>query len=211
LYWKLTEPYVIDDAGPVRPIGQFWVDAKQADGSPILKANGKPKKCCRNYVRGNQSDGEPQIVWEYPTDERTGGDSKTKNWQFPNKLSAKALCVQDDIQGIEKKLGSDHTHDLARLLRLPGTMNRKDERTGRAPVSCELVECDPARRYAFAEFEKFAALSSDREKRQKTAAIPLKKTRLTPVRANRLTDHITRCGLAERGTRSQFDFALCCQ
>jgi hypothetical protein len=32
LYWLLTEPYLIYDAGDPRPIGQYWVPAKRRDG-----------------------------------------------------------------------------------------------------------------------------------------------------------------------------------
>lgn len=89
LYWLLVEPYVIDDAGLPRPIGQYWVPARRADGSTILKADGEPKKYPRNYVAGKPADGEDEYIWEYLTDPITGGDSKRKNPLFPSKLSAK--------------------------------------------------------------------------------------------------------------------------
>lgn len=38
----------------------------------------------------------------------------------------------------------DHTHDLARVLRVPGTMNRKDPA---APKLVALLSCEPGRRY----------------------------------------------------------------
>ena len=60
-----------------------------------------------------------------------------------SRLSPKAEHFQDVLAGIAKALGGDHTTDLSRLLRLPGTFNRKDERNGRKPVPAELVECDP--------------------------------------------------------------------
>ena len=59
------------------------------------------------------------------------------------------------MAGVAKACGGDHTTDLSRLLRIPGTMNRKDERNGRVPVPTALVECEPTRRYALATFEPF--------------------------------------------------------
>jgi hypothetical protein len=209
-YWLLSEPYLIDDAGDPRPVKQDWIEARRADGALILKDNGEPKKYPRNYVAGRQSEGEPKVIHEYLADERTGADSRKKNPLFPSKLSPKAQRVQDVVQGIARQLGGDSTHDLSRLLRLPCTLNRKDERNGKQPVPCTLLECDPDRRYPFAEFERFAALSPDKEKREKVAAVVIKKVKLTPARASRLTDHINRCTVAERGSRSQVDFALCC-
>jgi hypothetical protein len=210
VYWLLAEPFHIDDAGELRPIGQYWTTVRRHDGAPVIKDNGEPKTRPRDYVRGNRADGEPDYVWEFLTDEKTDNDSNKPNPLFPRKLSPKALHVQDVLQGIAKQIGGDHTTDLARLLRLPDTMNRKDERNGKAPVPCVLVECDPARRYSFGDFEKFAALSPDKEKREKVAAIRLPHKNLTPARLDKLGGRINRCAVAEPGARSEVDFALCC-
>jgi hypothetical protein len=213
LYWLLAEPYLIDDAGDLRPIVDFWVEARRRDGSIVFKENGAPKKYVRKYIAGQQSRGEPQHIWEYITDEQTGGNSKTKNPEFQAlaKLSRKALHVQDVLQGIAKQIGGDHTQDLARLLRLPDTMNRKDQRNGKPPVPCMLVEGDLTRRYPFADFEKFAALSPDRERREKVAAVRLRTgIKLTQVRLAKMSDYINRCSLIAKGRRSEADFALCC-
>jgi hypothetical protein len=210
LYWLLTEPVIIDDAGELRPIGQSWVDVRRRDGTTVLKDNGEPKRRPRNYVAGKQSEGEPQYIWERLTDERTRGDSDKKNPFFPSELSPKAQHVQDVVQGLAKLFGGDHTHDLARLLRLPDTMNRKDGRNGKPPTACLLVECDPTRRYPFADFEKFAALSPDKERREKIAAIRLPSRKLTPARLNNLNNYINRSATAEKGQRSEADFGLCC-
>jgi hypothetical protein len=54
---------------------------------------------------------EPEYVWEYLTDEKTGGDSNKRNplFQLLSKLSPKALHAQDVAKGIAKQLGGDHT------------------------------------------------------------------------------------------------------
>ena len=51
----------------------------------------------------------------------------------------------------------DHlaTYDPTRRLRLAGTMNRKDERKGREPRRCEVIECS-SERYDMVLFERFA-------------------------------------------------------
>jgi len=45
------------------------------------------------------------------------------------------------------KTSGDHIQVLARLLRIPGSLNRKDRRNGDESVPCALVDCDPRRRY----------------------------------------------------------------
>ncbi|HEX5269359.1 MAG TPA: phage/plasmid primase, P4 family [Gemmataceae bacterium] len=191
LYWLLAEPYPIDDVGDPPAISQEW----------ITLAEGKRRP--RDYV---ELAGER--VYEFQTDARTGGDSKNRNPVFPNQLSVKALHVQCVQQGIAKQISGDHTQDLARLLRLPCTLNCKDERNGVSPVPCELFECDPARRYSFADFERFAAHSPDRIRRDQQAKIRLPRRKLTAGRRNTLGDHINRCAVAD--DRSLADFALCC-
>jgi hypothetical protein len=192
LYWLLAEPYLIDDAGDPPPVRQEWVEL--ADG----------KRRPRNYVELPDA----VRVYEFFADPRTGGDSKKKNPEFPDRLSAKALHVQHVQQGMAKQIGGDHTQDLSRLLRLPFTLNRKDERNGKEPVPCELVECDPARRYAFADFERFAAHSPEKVRAGELAQIRLPKRKLTQGRLDKLGDHINHCITAD--DRSRADFRLCC-
>ena len=113
LYWLLDAPYLIDDAGDPPPVETEWT--KTPDGQK------KPRK----YVVEN---GEKVYL-----DQR----------RHVSRLSPKAEHLQDVLAGIAKTLGGDHTTDLSRLLRLPGTLNRKDQRNGREPVPTALVECDP--------------------------------------------------------------------
>lgn len=59
---------------------------------------------------------------------------------------------QRRLQGIAAKWGwkIDNTSDLARVLRLPGTMNRKKE-----PVRVRMIECHEERRYNPCDFEPY--------------------------------------------------------
>src|SRR5262249_15299654 len=126
------------------------------------------------------------------------------------KITPRAERVQFVLAGIAKKIGGDHTQDLSRLLRLPCTMNRKDERNGKTPLPCELVECDPSRRYAFGEFEHFADAAPEQVEAREAAKMKLPKGCLTQGRQNRLNDLINLCAAAEVGERSGHDFRLCC-
>jgi transposase len=75
--------------------------------------------------------------------------------RFRDALSPKAQVAQQTLRGIAKAIGGDATFDLARLLRLPGTYNRKDERNGRTPVPCSITDYQPGRHYGFEEFGRF--------------------------------------------------------
>jgi hypothetical protein len=192
LYWILSQPYLIDDAPPPPPILTEWV-----------KVDGKNKP--RHYILA--PDGEK--VYEYHAG-KDGADSKQENLEFPDQLSPKAGRVQAVARGIAKEIGGDHTHDLSRILRLPGTMNCKDGRNGKPAVPCRVVECDMTRRYRFEDFERFAEFDPETVKAKELEKIRLPKRKLTLARGNRLNDFINRCAVAEVGGRSEVDFALCC-
>lgn len=181
LYWLLDEPYLIDDAGAPIPVETEWVE----------KPGGKKK--ARKYINENG--------------DRVYLDQR----RHLSRLGAKAQRVQDVIAGIASVCGGDHTHDLARLLRVPGTFNRKDQRNGREPVLTQLVECEPSRRYPFADFERFAKLSPDADRPKKIAAMPLPKSRkATAAKSDKLAELIATCAISAVGSRSETDFALCC-
>ena len=126
-------------------------------------------------------------------------------------ISPKATQVQDVLAGIAAVIGGDHTHDVSRILRIPGTFNRKDQRNGRQPKACELVECVEDRTYPFVEFVKFAESSPQRAERQKIAAVGLPQPRpLTPTKRDKLNELVTACAAARVGTRSEADWRLIC-
>jgi putative DNA primase/helicase len=185
LYWMLTEPYVIDDVSDPPPVFTDFID--QGEGL---------KKKPRKYIK--DADGAKVYI-----------DDKDKH-NAPS-LSAKAQHVQDILAGIASKIGGDHTTDLSRLLRVPGTLNRKDQRNGREPVRCTLVKCDPTRRYPIDEFARYAEASPDRTRREMIAKVKLPAPRkLSSPKLNRFHELLLICDTADVGARSEADFALCC-
>ncbi len=181
LYWLLDEPFLIDDADDPAPVETEW--NKTPDG----------RKTQRKYIVEN---GEKVYL-----DQR----------RHVSRLSPKAEHVQDVLAGIAKSLGGDHTTDLSRLLRLPGTLNRKDERNGRDPMPTALIECDPERKYPLAIFEPLKSASPESERAKQIAAMPLPKPRKISVsKADKFGELIAACGIAQAGSRSEADFSLCC-
>lgn len=183
LYWLLEQPYLIDDVGDPPPVRKEWVEGK----------NGKKRP--RKFLQ------------EVGSSERLYLDSRAN---VPG-LSPKAIQIQDVIAGIAAAIGGDHTQDLSRLLRVPGTFNRKDERNNHAPVPCELVNCDASVKYSFADFVKFAETSPQKTQRNQIAAVRLPSPKpLTPTKRDKLNSLITTCNVAPVGTRSQADWHLVC-
>jgi hypothetical protein len=181
LYWLLDEPYLIDDAGEPPPVLTEWTE--------LPGGRKKPRK----FIVEN--------------DDRVYLDLH----RHVSRLSPKAEHLQNVLAGIAKVIGGDHTTDLARLLRLPGTFNRKDERNGREPVATALVECDPTRRHPLATFECFESESPDAERTKKIAAMPLPRPRKpSSSKADKLAELIAACSIAPAGSRSEADFAVCC-
>jgi hypothetical protein len=184
VYWLLDTPYLIDDAPTPEPVETEFID--QGDGK---------KKKRRLYVLDRES--KEKRYLDIPANRPA--------------LSPKAQHLQDVLAGIAAKIGGDHTTDLSRLLRLPGTLNRKDQRNGREPIPCTLITCDPSRRYPIDVFRAYAEKSPakiEREKISKVQLPPVKK--LSGKRADRLPDKINGCVVAGAGQRSEVDFALCC-
>lgn len=181
VYWVLEAPYLIDDVGDPPGVHTAFV--------VIPGGRKQPQK----YI---VEDGEKTYVDNRP---HTG------------RLSRKAQHVQDVLAGIADACGGDHTTDLSRLLRVPGTLNRKDERNGRAPVPTSLVECDGSRRYAFETFERFAKPSAASERLAKITSMALPVVRKPSAsKADKLAEHVAACSIAPAGARSETDFSLCC-
>ncbi|MBN2295446.1 MAG: hypothetical protein JXM70_23650 [Pirellulales bacterium] len=183
LYWLLSEPYLIDDAGDPPPVETEFID----------QGPGKKKKP-RKYVKN--ADGSKTYI-----------DSKCD----APPLSPKAQNIQDILSGIANKIGGDHTTDLSRILRVPDTLNRKDQRNGREPVPCRLDQLHPERRYGIEVFCELAKESPSCVERETIARVHLPaEKKLTPKRQDKFHELLTTCDLSEQGNRSEADFALCC-
>lgn len=181
LYWLLNVPFLIDDVGVPPAVEIEW-----------LETPGGGKKAQR-YILENG--------------DRTYVDQR----RHLSRLSAKAQHAQDVLAGIAKASGGDHTQDLSRLLRVPGTLNRKDQRNGREPVPTLLVECEPTLRYTFAEFERFSVPSAESERVKKIASMPLPKVRKpSAAKGDKLAELVAACAISPTGSRSEADFSLCC-
>jgi len=188
LYWLLTAPVVLEDAGEPPPVNKEF--RTQPDGKKV------PIRWFQDPVGGDR-------VYEFLDDAR-----KKKNPLWPA-VSGQGQHFQHILAGLARQIGGDHTQDLARLLRLPGTLNRKDERNGQVPVPCTLVSCEPTRRYALADFERCATAAPEYAAAQAAATVRLKSgVRLTVPRRNKLADFLNDCAVAT--DRSLADFALCC-
>ncbi len=135
-------------------------------------------------------------------------------------LSEQAIHVQRVLQGIASKIGGDHTQDLARLLRLPGTMNRKDQRNGRTPVLCHIHSLHPDRRYSFSDIEPFqlecpapwprrASAPTRASNLAGSCADSVVWGELTPRQQRAVESLIAQAASAPVGERSEADFALC--
>lgn len=181
LYWLLDAPYQIDDAGGPPPVEIEWVQSRDGRKKP------------RKYIVEN------------------GDKVYLDQHKHVSRLSSKAEHVQDVLAGIAKAVGGDHTTDLSRLLRIPGTFNRKDQRNGREPVPTVLVDLDLQRRYSFATFEPFKSSSPDTERAKRIASMPLPQPRkVSASKADKLAELIAASSVAEAGSRSEADFAVCC-
>jgi hypothetical protein len=183
LYWKLEE--AVETGAPAIGVFQAWTEIR-----------GKKRP-----IRYIEIEGER--IW---LDDTATGKSIPANHP---KLTEIAVRVQDTCQGIAAAIGGDHTQDLSRLLRLPGTMNRKNGRSGAEPKPCVLIEADATRRYPFELFARYADEAPSKKKRTIVATIKLPVVRkLTPAKTDTLNEKVFACGSA--ADRSAADFHLCC-
>jgi hypothetical protein len=197
LYWILSEEYRIDDAGDPPAVYTEFIDR----GADQKKAT---RKCIQTETG--------ECIYLYLADRKKGGDSAVPNPECPwGELSPKAQHFQDVLAGIAAKIGGDHTKDISRLLRLPCTLNRKDQRNGTEPIPCDVFECDPERKYPFSDFEHYAEVSPVRQHRETVAKMRLPSVRkLTVRRRDTLDGLVNECAVAPVGERSHRDWHLLC-
>lgn len=185
VYWLLDEPYLIDDVGDPIPVELDWPDLTDP------KTGKKPPR--------------PYII-DPSNRERLYQDVPSNR---PN-LSERAVLLQDMVSGLADRIGGDHTQDVSRLLRIPGSMNRKNERHGTPPVPCTLELLDESRRYSFQDFEKYAEKAPTRRDREAVEKVKLPTPRpMTPAKTDKLNEMVLACATAS--DRSRADWALVCR
>jgi hypothetical protein len=193
---RLPRPSVIVASG--NGVHLYWLLAEPYQVDDV----GPPPPALKEFL--DQGPGKKKSVRQYVIDPEAGG----KVYDLPE-VSAKGQHVQSIIAGIAARVGGDHTHDLARILRLPGTLNRKDQRNGKEPVPCTLVECDPGRRYPLADFERFAEAAPVQPDAGEGFTVKLPSGRkLTMRRRDTLANLLNVCAVAN--DRSDADFHACC-
>lgn len=144
--------------------------------------------CFRKPVFTDWIDGKPK---------RWFSDESGKNYRLPS-VSPAGQYLQNINAGIARLVAGDHTTDLARIFRLPGTWNVKREK----PVACRIVEKGGIR-YNLDEFDKFALGTVSTPAGKETAAIPL-----TETGEGELYPFLYDCANAPLGARSKADDSL---
>jgi putative DNA primase/helicase len=181
LYWVLDELYLINDCSDPPEVHVEW----------ITDDHGARKS--RSYILTC----DEKLYLDIP--------------QNRPKLSDRAVHIEDILSGLAAAIGGDHTTDVSRLLRVPGTWRRKDARNGAEPLLCTIADLDPQRLYDLVDFERFAERSPARQRRLKVAGVKLPRVRkqLSAGVENKLNSHILASSL-EADDRSTSDFSLCC-
>jgi P4 family phage/plasmid primase-like protien len=185
LYWLLEEAYLIDD-GDQRPVLTEWSD--QSDPKT-------GKKKARRYVEEPQA--KERLYLDLPANRPS--------------LSPKALFLQDVLAGIAEAIGGDHTIDPSRLMRVPETWNRKDERNGRPPAPCKLVSIDESLRYPLSRFLSLADSAPTRKDREVIETIPLPRSRpVSASKQDKLDSFVVACRTAKDRSRADWAFVCYC-
>jgi hypothetical protein len=200
-----------DLAAQIRVVRSLWCDIDHATVEEVLeriKSAGLPIPTATvhsgNGVHVYYRLEAPNLI------DDAGDPPPDVNRQHSLPLSPKALRLQKLVGGLSALIGGDHTTDLSRLLRLPGSMNRKNARNGQAPVPCTLVECDASRRYSVDLFEALAPAHEVMRKPSRTGGVKSKIRRAASGSAGNLETLIAASANAAVGSRSEADFAVCC-
>ena len=76
-------------------------------------------------------------------------------WRLTAPYSVEDMSARNDferiVKGVSHATSADATHDVTRLLRLPGFLNPKTS----VPIPCTLLVCEPDRQYPISLFERW--------------------------------------------------------
>ncbi|MDX1963860.1 MAG: hypothetical protein SFX18_11945 [Pirellulales bacterium] len=196
---KLPPPSVAVNSG--NGVHFYWL----LDEPYLIDDAGPPPAVLKGWNRGPQGNKPFQYIVE------DGEKILLKSRPNLTKLSPKAHHIQNVLKGMAKASGGDCVSDLSRLLRLPGSYNRKNQRNGRTPVMTELLQCNPNQRYSFSDFEAFAQIVPTAGEATDLSKIILPPPRKPSTKQKgKFADLLNYCILATPGNRSEADFALCC-
>jgi hypothetical protein len=194
----LPEPSMVVNSG--NGVHLYWL----LDTPYLITDVGPPPPIYTTWIAGQKG---PR---RYFVDE-LGDEIEVQERNLHPKLSPQAVFFQDVLSGLADKIEGDHTTDLSRLLRVPGFLNRKEERNGQAPTPCTLVHWNPERRYSFETFRHLAEKAPAAATRQKIASMPLPKVRKPTLRRQDTLERLIAAStVAPEGERSVVDFSLCC-
>jgi len=129
-------------------------------------------------------------------------------------MSGHALDVEDINSGLAELLGGDNTNDVSRILRLPDTMNRKNERNGDEPKPCEIYQFT-GKTYSIEDFDFAIEVSPSRKRREaiKVMGLPdatITEKNLGKKRKSKLQEFLDDLAVVGEGERSDVDWKLMC-
>ncbi|MHB8953136.1 MAG: hypothetical protein ACYC4U_09215 [Pirellulaceae bacterium] len=111
-----------------------------------------------------------------------------------------------------RDFSGDHVQNLSRLLRLAGTVNYKNARSGRPPRPCTLLHCRPDVRYPFEAFGRWIDSARGDERRKvarRVCSAPQDTFRSNQAAKSDVAEIIRNLDRPSRD-RSRRDFAIVC-
>lgn len=139
----------------IRSVSYLHVDCDPRAGEPLRDEQIRILQRIRDFspcpTVVNFSGGGYQAFWRLEEPIQIDGDI------------AKAEAAKRFNMQLEILLGGDNCHDISRIMRLPGTMNRpnaKKRKKGRVEVMAELIHFDAAISYPIADFTAAQAVQT---------------------------------------------------
>lgn len=158
-----------------------------------------------DHVNLNEAHGRWSSVVPEPTIVVRSGTGIHAYWRLAAPYSVDSASSRSDferiVKGVSRATGADATHDVTRLLRLPGFFNRKTA----VPIPCTLLVCEPDRQYPVSFFERWPT-EPEVERTESLAVSGRFYGRRLARRIQGLLRHLDK----EVADRSRRDFAVVC-